>query len=168
LTTADERMRITSAGNVGIGTSSPSFLLDVQKSSDGIVGYFRRVGATVNPALYITANETGNTVGFGTDYAGATSPAMTFTTGGAERMRLDSSGNLGLGVTPQTWSSGKAIQINTDGALYAFGQQTELATNVYFNSGYKYISNGLASRYSSTSGQHYFFIAPSGTAGNAI
>jgi len=94
-----EQMRLTSTG-LGIGTSSPGYTLDVEKSSDGTIGYFRRIGATVNPALTIYANETGNTVGFGTDYAGATSPAITFSIAASEKMRLDASGNLGLGVTP--------------------------------------------------------------------
>ena len=94
-----ERMRITSGGLVGIGATSPSYLLDVHKTSDGVISRFRRIGATINPALMISANETGNTVGFSTDYAGATSPAMTFTTATVERMRVSSAGNVGIGVT---------------------------------------------------------------------
>jgi hypothetical protein len=83
------RMTLNSTG-LGIG-ATPSYKLDVQKTSDGTVGYFRRIGATINPALTVYCNETGNTVGFGTDYAGATSPSITFTTGGSERVRIDGS-----------------------------------------------------------------------------
>ena len=105
-----ERMRLTSTG-LGIGTSSPSHLLDVHKTSDGTVSRFRRIGATINPALLITANETGNTVGLSTDYAGATSPAITFTTQAVERMRIDSSGRLLVGLTSAN-TSGSNFQVS--------------------------------------------------------
>jgi len=94
---AGTAMTLNSTG-LGVG-ASPGYKLDVQKTSDGTVGYFRRIGATINPALTLYCNETGNTVGFGTDYAGATSPAITFTTAGSERVRIDASGNLLVNTT---------------------------------------------------------------------
>ena len=102
-----ESMRLNSTG-LGVG-ATPSYKLDVEKTSDGTVGYFRRIGATINPALTLYCNETGNTVGFGTDYAGATSPAITFTTAGAERVRIDSSGNVGVGVSTFGTSAAKVL-----------------------------------------------------------
>ena len=78
--------------------------------------------------------------------------------------------NLGVGVTPSAWFAGKTLQLGNDGAVSAYGQQTELSTNSYLSGGgtYKYMTNGLATRYSSTSGQHQWFNAASGTAGNTI
>ena len=166
-----EGMRLTSTG-LGIGTSSPSYKLDAHKTSDGVISRFRRIGATINPALMISANETGNTVGFSTDYAGATSPAMTFTTQATERMRIDSAGNLGLGVTPSAWrSSEKALQVGAYACLYTDSNvSTELGYNVYLASGTgnTYINSNLASRYQQYLGLHKWYIAPAGTAGNAI
>ena len=45
---------------------------------------------------------------------------MRFVTNTSERMRIDSSGNVGIGVTPETWSSNNpALQIGSGGALYS-------------------------------------------------
>jgi hypothetical protein len=119
-TTADgaasttERMRIDSSGQVGIGTSSPDSLLHLSNSdataysgtaTDGQVG----VGPTIyleNPA---NANTTvGGQIVFGMRSTeeqariaatGGTNPAITFGTADAERMRIDSSGNVGVGTS---------------------------------------------------------------------
>jgi hypothetical protein len=150
--------------------------LDAEKSSDGIIGYFRRIGATINPALTIYANETGNTVGFGTDYAGATSPAITFSIAASEKLRLDSSGNLGLGVTPSAWAA-RAFQIgnasNSGWASIGYDANGKgfFATSAFNDTGsaWQYTATGLAATlYSADFGTHKWFIAPSGTAGNAI
>jgi len=160
---------LTSTG-LGIGTSSPGYKLDVEKSSDGTIGYFRRIGATVNPALTIYANETGNTVGFGTDYAGATSPAITFSIAASEKMRLDSSGNLGLGVTPSAWGGAfKALDIGSN-ACVSGTTSTQIFNNAYDSgSGVVYKSSSFAQRYQLNNlGQHVWYNAPSGTAGAAV
>ena len=164
-----EKMRLTSTG-LGIGTSSPGYLLDVRQSSDGTIGYFRRIGATNNPALKLVANETGNTVGLDTDYS-ASGPAITFSTAGTERMRIDTSGNLGLGVTPSAWGNGKSIEVGYAGnSIWSYtgtGNDLNLSYNAYYNAGYKYGRNGYASLYDMSS-THAWFVAPSGTAGNTI
>ena len=95
-------------------------------------------------------------------------------TAGSERARIDSSGNVGIGVTPSAWgSAAKAIQIgngSADGALVGLGgNDTELLTNAYWNSGFKYQTSSIAAtRYFQSSGIHAWLNAPSGTAGNAI
>jgi len=89
-----------------------------------------------------------------------------------EKMRLDSSGNLGLGVTPSAWNSAyKAFQFGTTGAL--FGESGDAAnyftTNTFVDSvGFKYITSDWALGYFQENGVHSWRNAPSGTAGNAI
>jgi hypothetical protein len=77
--------------------------------------------------------------------------------------------NLGLGVTPSAWS-GKAIEVGSAGnAIWNLNQQNSSFTcNAYYDGAYKYGGTGLASSYQQAAGVHYWFTAPSGTAGNAI
>jgi len=114
--TFTQAMTLDASGNLQIGNTSYAYRVAASRASDGIVGYFRRDGATVNPALTISCNETGNTVGFGTDYAGATSPAMTFSTQGSERARIDSSGVFTVGTTSKTTDTD--IKLSTDNRTY--------------------------------------------------
>jgi hypothetical protein len=85
-------------------------------------------------------------------------------------MRLDSSGNLGLGVTPSAWSAGtKAFELANGGVVSFAGYiGTVGAVNAYYNSGWKYTTSNFAARYDQNAGTHVWFNAPSGTAGNAI
>ena len=105
-----------------------------------------------------------------------TSLPMTFYTGGSERLRLDTSGNLGLGVTPSAWASGNflGLQIGKGGSIAgrtaADGEdQVYVSANAYFDgASWKYIGSYHASNYYQDNGTHVWRTAPSGTAGNAI
>lgn len=83
-----------------------------------------------------------------------------------------SSGNLGLGVTPSAWGA-PALQLPNGVGLFSYASTptTNLGQNVYAaaaNGTLRYIGNGTATIYLQQSGAHYWYTAPSGTAGNAI
>jgi hypothetical protein len=87
-----ERMRIDSSGNVGIGASSPSNQLHLQKSAD--TGIVIENSASSNATLSLLATGAGRVRSSGT---------LIFDTGGAtERMRIDSSGKVGIGDSTPT------------------------------------------------------------------
>jgi hypothetical protein len=79
-----------------------------------------------------------------------------------------------MGSAPSSWDAGyRALQIggSQPTALMGSGNQTELTTNAYFNSGaWKYVGAGsvAASRYSQQSGFHYWFTAAAGAANATI
>jgi hypothetical protein len=87
-------------------------------------------------------------------------------------LTIDSSGNLGLGVTPSAWGSGfRALEVGRAGSgFFSVGTDSLQITNNYYYNGtnYIYAANGFAERYHMVTGQHQWYTAPSGTAGNAI
>jgi hypothetical protein len=173
------------AGNVGIGTSSPGSVLDVRASGGSLpatnsvdIAYFSKAGSG---GIQIISGTTGAAfVGFGdTDSRsrGVISydnsvDALLFASAGTERMRIDASGNLGLGVTPSAWVSGSVSQTISNAVVARRNNGASVFGHNFYESAantFTYTQTGVATRIEApTAGGLTFNTAPSGTAGTAI
>jgi hypothetical protein len=96
-----------------------------------------------------------------------------FSTNGTLAAVIDASQNVGVGVTPSAWGSGRrSLSVAGSTANYFVGANanaTVFGTNTFHDgSDNKYIATGYANLYLQSSGQHLWYNAASGTAGNAI
>jgi len=156
-------MYLPAANSVGISTNGTNavYIDSTQKVGIGAISS----GATlaVTGTLSATGTLSGGTSGTGYSFSGS-APATSLT--------LDSSGNLGLGVTPSAWRTDfnqRALQLNNASFSTFNDNSLYVVQNGYLSStGWKYTSTDAASQYIQSVGAHSWQTAPSGTAGNAI
>jgi hypothetical protein len=143
-TTPANTLVTTTGGNVGIGTNTPNSVggfanLTLNNSSGGL--YDINVAGTLTGRYYATSAST---------FIGSvTSIPLVFNTGGSERARIDSSGNLLVGTTSANPVSARVngLAVSSGGSLRAraisgdsyFGLNVTSGVNLYF-----YTDNGSA------------------------
>jgi hypothetical protein len=86
-----ERIRITSTGDVGIGTSSPNRTFQVSNVTNSIV-------SVLTGSIEGVINATTANVNIGS----ASNHVLAISTNSAERMRIDTTGNVGIGTSSPT------------------------------------------------------------------
>jgi hypothetical protein len=113
-------------------------------------------------------NPTANTT-TGTGMFAPTSTSLGFSISGTNKLTLNSSGNLGLGVAPSAWGAAfKVFQMGATSLYEESAVATKLGNNVYFSDANRYYANSGASSYTQQFGSHLFQVASDGTANNVI
>ncbi len=153
--------------NFGIGTVSPDQRVHAYNTASNT--WFRaQSGGDNSVGLYMTNSQ--RSWLWGVSGGGVGAMYLYDLTGSKEVLNISASGNLGLGVTPSAFASAsKAIQVRQ----YIFEDNNNGYGIIRYNGFYNgtndvYIQNGYATAYQTFNGQHRWYTAPSGTAGNAI
>jgi hypothetical protein len=170
-----EIARVTSTG-VSIGNTSPSSFLSgannlVVGKGTGDNGLSIYSGTASLGRIAFADGTTGGDPYAGLiDYSHSDNSMRFSTNGGTEAIRINSSQNVGLGVTPSAWQSGrKALQVGYSSMNSYSNSQMQLGANFYFDgTNNKYLTSDYSTVYQQLSGQHQWYTAPSGTAGAIV
>jgi len=174
---------VTTSTGVGIGAPSPAYKLEVNGGASDAMSLFNSTNANGAHLRFAASGTVKSFIGGAPGFLGsgtaddlgirAVGSVLFATNGSSVDMTLDTSGNLGLGVTPSAWDAagagGPVLQIQR-ALLFGANTETRLIHNAYYGTGdFRYIASGVAAtNYQQASGQHRWFTAPSGTANDPI
>jgi hypothetical protein len=153
----------TFSNNVNIGGSTTDrFGVTGTGGTTGFVRFTDGVTAALffgvsSGTPYLHSNN--NTLSFGATGANTFSPTMTL-----------SSGNVGIGVTPNTWAgtNTKALQVYLGSMASSLTFGTAFTFNSYYDGSWKYTGSFSAGKYEIGGNEHIWYSAPDGTAGNVV
>lgn len=126
--TSTERVRIDNVGNVGVGTSSPSELLHLKSAAPRI--RFEDSDAASTIYAQIGNNSTTGSLTLQADPGNATAnSAIVFDVDNTERVRIDSSGNVGIGTNAP--STDLTVEKSANGNLGVSIRNTSAGTAAF-------------------------------------
>jgi hypothetical protein len=97
---------------------------------------------------------------------GDASGSLALQTAGTTAVTIDTSQNVGIGVTPVTTSLGPSVQLGNQMTLTSYnGNSCYIDNNIYYNGAFKYTGNGFGTSLRFTDGNYVFSNAPNNTSG---
>jgi hypothetical protein len=169
---ANLQMTLNSTG-LGVGVS-PSYKVHsvvtsgyagAFRSSTGVAGGILAGNSVADLIVGVDASGNGRITADTSKYLGLGSGGIN------DRVVLDTSGNVGVGVAPSAWSNSGNIDL-ANGFIGISSSGTyggAIANNAYYNAGWKYKSANYANLYLTGAGEHKWLNAAVGAAaGNAI
>lgn len=167
-TNGDERVRIDSTGQVGIGTDNPASTLHLDASGGAVIRLQRRSTNTTNK-LELSSDGTNATVESTND--------LLLYTGGGEKARLTSDGKFGIGgfdpvgqFSVGTSNGSRLIEINgSDGVIRGYDRNSSAWAQIDFEgASYTFDTGGTEKLRIGASGQIGIAGANYGSAGQVI
>lgn len=164
-TNALERARIDSGGNLGIGMTALGDSAGYGGKTIEVSGpvYARQ---STDPNKYLSI---GASAGIAYLEANGTAMQLAILTASAERVRIDASGRIGVGTTPQSWGANRVV-LELGGASdqsYVAGRNTvNVLSNLYFDgTNFRTIASAVGGLYQVGAATHNWFSASNGGAG---
>ena len=154
---------------VGIGTDNPLMALHVHGAANSADSRIRLSSAEGSGLTIRAQSATENNINAdGGEH-------ITFSRGNVESLRINSSGNIGIGTVPQSWSGFRSLQLGGTTSIWSVegGQagSSFYSNNIYYDgSNRRYLTSNAASEYiqDASTGNHIFYGVSSGTAGNTL
>lgn len=127
-TGGSERMRIDTSGNVGIGSSSPGGKLDVTVNTASTT--YAQVWNVYNGATFQFSNVLGGDSTNGVYFGPYQNVPLRFITSTTERMRIDTSGNVGVGTNSPSAYGKFAVIGSGDIGVFSNASNSDLRINI--------------------------------------
>jgi hypothetical protein len=158
---------------VGSNTATAGGIIINTLGTVGNMAYLNFKSAGTQCALFgLTGAALGTTATDALIFAETGKTINLWPNGGTTGVIINTSGNVGIGVTPSAWGGAwKSLQFGAFGSVVAHTSvgAVRMGSNVYDNGTSEiYIGSTYASKYEQYESQHKWYTAASGTAGNAI
>ena len=171
------RMTLNSTG-LGVGVT-PSYKLHVTDNTTGLQARLSSTSTSGTSLEFQNTGTGGRSWRIGSGFAVTAGNFEIYdSTAAANRLSIDSSGNVGVGVTPSAWNSNyNAFDIGQNGTIagrVGSSNTVDIISNGFRNTSgnwvYKLATSNTACRYQidGSTGSHIWYTGAAGTAGNTI